>query len=77
MNQDLETLNLVKNQDSERASSKNRDRNRHITAKSTKLQDLGNLTKILRDPEFLKDHLPSLKDKPTQQKVLPFGLYQY
>jgi len=54
MKQVLETLNLAKNEDSMRASYK------EITANKTRLQDPGNSTKILRDPEFLKDHSPPL-----------------
>ena len=53
-----ETLSLAKNGDSETPSYRKRDCETHITAEKTKLRDLQNSTKILRDPEFLKDHSP-------------------
>ena len=60
MNPNFKTLNLLKSGDSERASYKNRDCETHITAKKMRLRDLWNLTKKIRDPEFLKDHSPPL-----------------
>ena len=53
-------LGLAKNRDSETPSYKNRDCETHISAKKTRLRDPWNSTKILRDPQFLKDHSPPL-----------------
>ena len=41
-------------------SYKKRDCETHITAQKTRLRDPWNSTKILRDPEFLKNHSPPL-----------------
>ena len=60
-NRDFETLSLAKNRLTPRHFRvKKRDCETHITAKKTRLQDSWNSTKILRDPEFLKDHSPPL-----------------
>ena len=56
-NRDFETLSLAKNRDSETPSYKKRDCETHITAKKTRLRDPWISTKILRDPEVLKDHI--------------------
>ena len=53
----FKTLGLGKNRDSETPSYKKRDCETHITAKKTRLRDPWILTKILRDPEVLKDHI--------------------
>lgn len=50
-------------------SYKKRDCKTHITALKTRLRDLWNSTKILRDPEFLKDHSPPLFLKPVVERV--------
>ena len=49
-----------KNRDFETASSKNRDSETQTTAEKTRLRDPWKSAKILRDPNFLKDHLPPL-----------------
>ena len=54
------SLNTAKNRDSETPSYKKRDCETHITAQKTRLRDPWNSTKILRDPEFLKNHSPPL-----------------
>ena len=57
---ECEILSLAKYRDSETPSYKKRDFETHITAEKTRLRDLQNSTKILRDPEFLKDHSQAL-----------------
>ena len=51
---ECETLSLAKNRDSKTPSYK-----------KTKLRDLQNSTKILRDPEFVKDHSQPLQQWST------------
>ena len=46
--------------DSETPSYKKRDCETHITAEKTRMRDLQTSTKILREPEFFKDHSPPL-----------------
>jgi len=48
-------LNIAKTRDSETPSYKKRDCETHITAQKTRLRDPWNSTKILRDPESLKN----------------------
>ena len=59
-NRDFETLSLAKNRDSETPSYKKRDCETHIIARKTRPRDLWNSTKIMRDPQFLKDYSPPL-----------------
>ena len=51
-------------------SYKKRDCVMHITAQKTRLRDPWNSTKILRDPEFLKNHSPPLTVVQYQRYLL-------
>ena len=60
-----------KNRDSETASSKNRDSETQTTTEKTRLRDSWKSSKILRDPNFLKDHSPLLILSLGSRQTMP------
>jgi len=74
----LRDLTLLKKRDSETALRKKSRLQDHKSAEKTRLRDPWNLAKILRDPDFLKDHSPPLKVKAwtTYHCFLPLKGHQ-